>query len=520
VDLGDRLGRNGWFGYRVNLLSGGGTGYVDHSSLTRKLGSFAVDLKPFERTTVELNYSYYRYRKMGYPGSFAYAGNVPLPDAPDPTRVGYGQSFAGSLLTTKTASFRVRHEFSPDWKLVLGMLDQDVTRDMSVPANTLNASGGYRTTISSTAASRFGLVSNMAYLSGHFRTGAIRHDLSVGTTGLQWTTYASARTTTVVLGNGSINAPVTYPVPAWPVTPADYKSGITRQQGLNLNDTLTFNDHWAFGLSASEDWIQNYSYSAAQVKTTAYKGSGFSGAGSLLFKPSASVTSYFTYANSLQQPDSAPTTAANAGTFLTPYRSTQYELGVKSRLAAIDLGAALFRMERPFAYADPADNVFKVMGNQVNYGAELTAQGNLAERLYTNAGLTILDPRLRKTSLAVTSGKQVVGVPRVQSNLLMEYRWPGADAWATNLDWHYTGKRPANDTNSYWAKAYSTVDWGLRYAARSWKVPTTVRLNVNNLFGEHYWYSIFPGSINGTNSSASAFLGEPREIKLSAQLTF
>ena len=47
---------------------------------------------------------------------------------------------------------------------------------------------------------------------------------------------------------------------------------------------------------------------------------------------------------------------------LPPYRSKEYELGYKASVAKIDLTAALFRIERPFANIDPADNVFKISG--------------------------------------------------------------------------------------------------------------------------------------------------------------
>jgi iron complex outermembrane receptor protein len=46
-------------------------------------------------------------------------------------------------------------------------------------------------------------------------------------------------------------------------------------------------------------------------------------------------------------------------------------------------------------------------------------------------------------------------------------------------------------------------------------VATTWRLSVNNVFDKRYWLSIFPGSVNGNGASSSAFLGSPRELRLS-----
>jgi len=51
----------------------------------------------------------------------------------------------------------------------------------------------------------------------------------------------------------------------------------------------------------------------------------------VIYKPIQSVTTYFTYADSLQQGDTAPTTSGvtNSGQALPPYRTTEYELGAK-----------------------------------------------------------------------------------------------------------------------------------------------------------------------------------------------
>ncbi len=48
----------------------------------------------------------------------------------------------------------------------------------------------------------------------------------------------------------------------------------------------------------------------------------------------------------------------NAGQTLNPYRSKQYEVGLKSDIGEMNRSAALFRLERPFAYLD-TDSVYK-----------------------------------------------------------------------------------------------------------------------------------------------------------------
>ncbi|MEN1322240.1 TonB-dependent receptor domain-containing protein, partial [Pseudomonas aeruginosa] len=86
-----------------------------------------------------------------------------------------------------------------------------------------------------------------------------------------------------------------------------------------------------------------------------------------MYKITPNTMAYVSYADSLEQGGTAPTdeSVKNAGQTLNPYRSKQYEVGLKSDIGEMNLGAALFRLERPFAYLD-TDNVYKEQGNQVN----------------------------------------------------------------------------------------------------------------------------------------------------------
>ncbi|NPE61380.1 TonB-dependent receptor, partial [Dickeya dadantii] len=109
----------------------------------------------------------------------------------------------------------------------------------------------------------------------------------------------------------------------------------------------------------------------------------------------------------------------------------------------------------------------------------------------------------------------VVGVPKFQANLLAEYSHPAHPALVYQANLHYTGKRAANDTNTSWAAGVTTLDLGARYGFKLHDKKAALRVMVNNVTNERYWASIFPGSTDGNNGSASAFLGEPREIRAS-----
>ena len=223
---------------------------------------------------------------------------------------------------------------------------------------------------------------------------------------------------------------------------------------------------------------------------------------------------------------------ANPNAALPPYRSTQYEAGYKAAFPLLDLTLAAFRMNRPFAFVDPIDNVFKVEGNQVNDGLELMVKGKATHYLNLFGGATWLNPELQNTGRMLTSGKQVVAVPRIQANILAEYQVHHFRGWALNANLHHTGRRAANDLNTNWVDAYTTVDLGARYERQLLGTATTWRFTVSNLTNKFYWISIFPGggasavsgtniaNTNGASNNYTAFLGAPRTISASLQIRF
>jgi iron complex outermembrane recepter protein len=227
------------------------------------------------------------------------------------------------------------------------------------------------------------------------------------------------------------------------------------------------------------------------------------------------MTTYFTYASSLQAGDLAPGTAANAGVSLPPYRSKEYELGYKATIGQIDFAAALFRIERPFANTNPLDNVFEITGQQVNRGLELSAIGEILDGLTLYGGVQLLNARLEHTPFASTNDKIYVGAPKVKGNMLFEYQVPGVAGLVATLDYQFSGPRPADDTNAIFAAGYNLFDIGARYTNAIAGRPVTWRLAVDNVTDRHYWSTIGPSNLTGADTgSLTAHLGAPRLLLL------
>jgi iron complex outermembrane receptor protein len=297
-------------------------------------------------------------------------------------------------------------------------------------------------------------------------------------------------------------------------------SSVIHQQGFNLTDTAALNDQWSLRLAASQDWIWTDNYNNSGVRTSGYRANGVSPSISVLYKPEVNMSVYANYGSSLQQGDLAPTTVVNAGEALPAYRTTQTEVGYKIALRQLKLSTAAFRLERPFANTD-LDNVFRISGDQINYGVEATLSGRIAKRLIFNGGATWLDPRLTKTGNPATDHKQFVGIPGFKSSLLTEYQLPvGADT-VVSLNWQAFARRAIDDINSTWTPAQNVVDLGMRYSRGVMNRPVTWRVGINNLTDAHYWSTLGPGNITGTNvGSYTAHLGAPRTVAATMEIAF
>jgi len=528
ADLGGHFDDDKRFGYRVNVLQQEGEGNLDDSTLRRKLLSVALDWNIQPGTQLQLDASHYEFIQKGYPGSFSYGPGIKLPSAPNPKDKKLTLSTAGNDLTTDTISTRLIHYLNDDWFVTAGVGWQQADRAMrNVSSKIINNKGDISRSLSDpTAAGRFRVLSNTATLNGHIDSGSVGHDLALSTTGYIWSIYgAKGASTSYKLGTTNMYDPseMTEPGDGKIVQHGDrYKSSVNTQQSITLGDTVTLTPKWSAMLYVSQSWIQAQNYNKSGHETSQIDENGLSPTAALMYKITPSVMAYVSYADSLEQGGTAPTDSdvKNAGQTLDPYRSKQYEAGLKADVAGMNLGAAVFRLERPFAYVDPNDNVYKEQGNQVNNGLELTASGNVWQGLNLYSGVTLLDPTLKDTVSNATSDKDVVGVPKVQANLLAEYSLPSLPHWVYSANVHYTGKRAANDTNTAWASSYTTWDLGTRYTTNISNVPTTLRIAVNNIFDKHYWASIFPSGTDGDNGSPSAFIGSGREVRATVTFDF
>lgn len=520
TDLGGRFGTDDRFGYRINLLGQNGGNYVRDSNLKRTLASAGFDIQFSPSTVLENDASFYRYHTTGFPGTFALGKGVAFPSPPDPNRVGYGLPYGGDNNVTRILSSRLKHSFSPDWHLSAGILRESNNRKSTVPTDTItDAAGDYTATAANTTFSLDTIVSNAVRLNGHVQTGAISHDLLLADNGYYWSRYTPYNKGAVTLGRANLAAPVIFQKPIFPVFARSYRSMTTTQQAITLGDTLRFSSRWSALLAASHSWINVHNYSARDKVTASYHAMGTSPTASIMFKPQPKMLAYLTYADSLQQGDSAPAGTVNEGQSLAPYRSRQWEAGYKVDLNTVALTADVFRIERPYAYVG-TDNIYGEQGKQVNRGIELGANGKVGRSLTVFAGIALLDPRLSDTGSAATDNMQILGLSRVVYHGLLEYHLPFVRGLTFSASLRHATRRAGDNSNTQFVDGFTMVDLGARYLTALAGTPITLRLNVDNVGDERYWANITPSGQNGYNASGSGTgtVGLPRTVRASIQL--
>jgi iron complex outermembrane receptor protein len=524
IDAGGRT-PDGTVGYRFNVVHGQGESYVPESYTDRTLASGALDFHISDHTVIETNFSHYETDNTGLPGSIVYFGkpNIVLPAAVNPATLGYGQPGAGTDLITNTGLVKIKHEINNDWDFEIGGLYQDAVRNLFGITNTLTDNlGNYTVTKNFTAVPHFTVASNTASLNGRFDLFGFRNELTIGTNGFFNGQYSYVNSIATTLGTSNLADPAVLPTQPIPNNGGQYQSAILSNQTIVTGDTFHFNDQWAVQAVASTSFLHSESFSKTGAVTSENDADGVvSPTVSLIYKPVPKLTTYATFANSVEQGEQAPAGTANVNQFLAPYQDQEYEVGAKYAFTPKLLATfALFHMTRPLAATDPVSNIFEVVGTQRNNGAEFFLQGDISPDLSAFGGVTYIDARLQNTGVAATNDKLVVGVPLVKSDIAVDYHPAFLQGFALTGAFHGEGERAATNTNNSYAPPYATFDVGIRASRTFDKRTVTARFQVLNVGNVFYYSSIADGNIVGSPGANTAYLGTPRTYMASLQMDF
>lgn len=197
---------------------------------------------------------------------------------------------------------------------------------------------------------------------------------------------------------------------------------------------------------------------------------------------------YGGFTRGLEESPVAPDSAVNRDEAPPALLTRQFDGGIRwSAAPGVRLVAGLFNIEKPYFSLDQA-RFYRRLGEVRHRGAEISVTGNVTPDLSLVAGAVLLDAEVLGEAVdAGLTGGRPVGSTRRTIIFSAEYRPPALPGLALDLGLNNYGSRVANTANTLSVPAWTMVNAGLRYQWRLAGRPTTLRLQVANLFNAYVW---------------------------------
>jgi iron complex outermembrane receptor protein len=518
ADLGGPLDSKGTFGYRLNLVTSEGNTGIDYNKTKRWLISTALDWHATDKLLAQFNYSHYYYYEQGTGGYwntrfFNSTQNHPNADLIDPTK-NYSQQWSFNRNVMDVFGTNLNYDINEISKIRVGYTHTSTESEKLYTNLYLTAANNLDYTIypAYVAPQTYTNDSGYVYWDTKFKTATIEHKMTIGFAGDALEVQQHS-----VTGGGQLGGtysmmfdPVYLNEPNFTIGQG-YKSSWSSGKYWTIGDDMKLNEKWSAMVGLNYATIDTVNYNQNGTKNgPEYNKSKSTPSMSVLYKPTPWLTTYASYMEALVKGATAQNTpynglpVSNAGQFLEPSVSTQYEVGVKANIGQSLVSLAFFKIDQANSYYEynNSDNnyTFTNDGRQINKGIELTTSGKITNNLTLVGGLTILDPKVTNTN---TPSIYLDGVPYGISKrlykLYAEYDTPFLKGLTLTAGAYYRSSYVANGSPPLETlPGYTTFDVGARYVYKD----ITYRLAVSNLTNNRYW------SDTGT-------LGFPRTISCS-----
>ena len=534
LDAGHWFGAEQQLGLRVNAAHEDMRSYVDHADGRRNFLSLAADWKISPKSLLQLDVEYQDTAQRSVPGYQLLGGDSVPQNVSVHRLLGY-QPWARPVgMESLNSQLRWQYQFNDDWKAsVAGSHSRSLINDYSVfpwgcygaascandeIPNYFGSDGAYDISDYRNPADTRRHDALQASVDGRFQTGNVQHQLSVGADWL-YRTVDRHGSINEWIGEGYIDAdpPLLAPADGAELGPKVRRYQST-QKSLRASDRITFNDAWE--LLAGARWV-HYDERVREDDgslTRRTRRSLLLPQAALMFKPVENLSLYASYAKGLSAGTTAAWYTSNADEVMPTTTSFQRELGAKYQLGNLLLGAALFDISQAYQYTQPqADGslLYVQQGRQHNRGLELSASGDVAQRLHLQASIAALHARVEDSGTASYEGHASINAPRWRGNVQAAWDVPGVEGLALLGGVQSSGGKFADHTGRIKVGGYTLYNLGARYATHLGNWPTTLRLSVENLGNKLYWRDVGESAGDGY-----LYLGAPRTARLSARFDF
>lgn len=447
-------------------------------------------------------------------------------------------SFATNITSVPTIP-DARKTFYPGQKLdfhnntILSKFEYDLTNQITAyaslgydhywytetfPGGTIDSAGnfnvynGYYDEYSKTFSTDVGLRAK-------FNTGSIDHTLALGTNySEQEKGYFYARSTDAEAVASNIYNPS--PLPAMTVARTEpTKSGENKLYSTALTDTASFaQGKVLLTLGARHQTVVQDSYNLTTGQQTKhYNHSAVSPVAGIVYKPVNNVSLYGNYTEGLSSGGFVPLRTnnnanANANLALAPYKSKQYEVGVKTDWDKVITTLSVFQIEKPNGVQDPTSFIYSYDGEQRNRGIELSLYGEVTRGLRLMTSVAFTQAKLTKTQSGIDQGNKAAGVPARTLNAVVDWDVPRVEGLSLNGRMIASSSTYVTSANTLTFGGWTRYDVGARYNMQVSGKPLVLRATVENVFDKKYWLQ--QGSAGYVSVSA------PRTFLLSATVNF
>lgn len=490
VDFGRRFGEDNAWGVRLNVLKRGGEATTHDGDQGLGMAALGVDYRGQKlRWSMDLINQEDELENVRSQIGFQ-TGLDELPAPPD-GRINF---YPGTRLTQRDSTIMSRLEYDFTDRItghVAAGYREGKNRQIFpltqafYGGQAMDAEGNYRVVNSfyDTDSKTF---SGDAGLSFRFDTDPVNHRLALGVT---YTNQEQGTAFSAGSAVGSSNIYDTVHLPAEPSVRNDpVKSSGTKLTSYAIADTMSFlDDRVLLMLGARHQTVAVDSFDTTTgALASAYKASAVSPLAGVVVKPLENVSLYANFTEGLTRGTIVGASYVNKGEILDPYKSKQYEAGVKVDWGRVTTTAAIWQIARPSGQAD-ADNIYGYFGEQRNRGLELNAYGELRPGLRLMAGASFIDGQLTGTPGGINDGNRAPGVPRSAFNLGLDWDTPWVDGLSVNGRVLYTSSTYLDNANQYRLPAVTRFDIGARYLTRIADKEVALRVNVDNLTDQRYW---------------------------------
>lgn len=535
ADVGRRFGPDQSTGIRLNAAHRGGDTAIDRESSRLDLMSVGMDWRSRNvRLSGDIGWQDNRLKRTRTNVTPS-AGMAAIPAAPDASS-NWAQPWTYSDERDLFGTLRGEWDISSNVTAWAAYGLRRSTENNSLANITLAAAGSGAATTSRFDNARKDRVSTGELgVRARLQTGSVGHEIVASYSAFDLKVYNAYGMST---GAGSTLATHLYRPSDYAITPLTYLGNDlsdpaynrgTRLHSFALGDTLSLMDgrmlvtagvrRQAIATdSLTYRVVNNGAVSSQGGVRTAYDQSRTSPVLGAVFRLTPQVSVYGNYIEGLAQGDTAParsgdTVIVNAGEQMTPYVTRQKEVGVKYDGGKLGASLAFFSTDKPRSLID--GNRFTSAGKDRHQGLEFNVFGEAARGVRLLGGATWLNARQESTGNAATTGKRVIGVPRLQATAGVEWDVPGVRGLTLDGRLVHTGASYANDVNSLRVAGWSRLDLGVRYMTEVQGRLLTLRLRMDNVANRNYW-----ASVGGYPGSGYLTVGAPRTVSLSASMDF